>query len=59
MDELLTVDEVAKWLRLKPKTVYAMASGKKIPHSKIGGALRFNRKVLEVWMNQNSVKVTV
>lgn len=59
MEELLTVEEVAKWLRLKPKTVYAMVAARRIPHFKQGGVLRFNRKVLEVWLNQNSVKVTV
>lgn len=57
MDDLMKVDEVAKWLRVKPKTVYEMARTKRIPHSKVAG-LRFSRKALEAWLNQNNVRVT-
>jgi excisionase family DNA binding protein len=43
---LLTVRDVAAWLRVHPKTVYGWASRQAIPTLKIQGALRFRREDL-------------
>jgi excisionase family DNA binding protein len=42
-DDLLTVAEVAEWLRLSRKTVYAWAASGKIPRIRIGNRVRFRR----------------
>ncbi len=47
---LLTADEVATWLKLKPKTVYLMAAKKRLPCVRFGGSLRFDRDVLLRWL---------
>lgn len=47
---LLTVRDVAAWLRVHPKTVYGWASRQAIPTLKIQGALRFRREDLASFM---------
>jgi len=46
--QLLTADEVAKLLRLPASTIYDLARTGRLPHLKIGRALRFSRSDLEV-----------
>jgi len=43
---LLTVRDVATWLKVHPKTVYGWASRQAIPALKVQGALRFRREDL-------------
>jgi excisionase family DNA binding protein len=49
-DDLLTVREAAKLLRLGEITVYRLAQRRKIPAVKVGGSWRFSRGVLEQWL---------
>lgn len=49
---LLTVDEVAAWLKMGPATVRSMAAAGKIPVSKVGREWRFERDVLVAWLRQ-------
>lgn len=46
--QLLTADEVAELLRLPVSTIYDLARNGRLPHLKIGRALRFSRTDLEV-----------
>ena len=48
-DEIMTIDDVAKYLKLKPQTIYTWAQKGKIPAAKIGKEWRFSRKILEKW----------
>lgn len=43
---VLTVQEVSKFLRIKPGTVYRLARKRGIPCTKIGGQWRFNRDAI-------------
>ena len=45
--QLLTVEEVAELLRLPVSTIYELARTGRLPHLKIGWALRFSRSDLE------------
>ena len=45
--QLLTVEEVAELLRLPVSTIYELARTGRLPHLKIGRALRFSRSDLE------------
>ena len=45
--QLLTADEVATLLRLPVSTIYDLARTGRLPHLKIGRALRFSRSDLE------------
>jgi len=47
---LLTLREVADYLRLSPKSVYRLAQTRSVPCLKVGGSWRFRRKELDDWV---------
>jgi len=49
-NEMMTVNDVAEFLKMNPMTIYRMAQQGKIPASKILGCWRFNRKGIEAWI---------
>ncbi|TOD30839.1 DNA-binding protein [Vibrio parahaemolyticus] len=49
-DQILTLKEVAAYLKLAEKTAYRLASEGKLPGFKVGGSWRFKRTDLEVWI---------
>jgi excisionase family DNA binding protein len=49
-DEILTLDEVATYLKAGKKTVYRLAQQGQIPGFKLGGTWRFRRAELHRWM---------
>jgi excisionase family DNA binding protein len=51
---ILTVEEVAHFLRVPKSTVYKLARLGQIPASKIGKHWRFLRKDLQDWMQHRS-----
>ena len=51
-EEILTIDEVAKYLRVSERTVYEWAQRGEIPAGKIGTAWRFKKSDLEKWVNE-------
>lgn len=52
----MTVEEVAKYLRLNPQTVYRRAQAGEIPAVRIGRTLRFPKEVLDEWMRITSLR---
>jgi PTS system nitrogen regulatory IIA component len=50
-DDILTIDEVAKYLRVSERTVYDWAQKGEIPSGKIGAVWRFKKSELEKWVN--------
>ena len=55
-DEILTLKEVAEYLRLAEKTAYRLAQNGKLPGFKVGGSWRFKRKDIESWIEQQKNK---
>ena len=49
--EILTVEEVAEYLRLQPQTIYKWAQEKRIPAVKLGKEWRFRKSVLDRWLD--------
>jgi len=49
-DSLITVKEVADYLKLKEQTVYLLARQNKIPSLKVGGSLRFKKSQIDGWL---------
>lgn len=49
-DEILTIDEVALYLKAGKRTVYRLASSGKLPAFKLGGTWRFRRSDLDQWI---------
>jgi excisionase family DNA binding protein len=52
--EILTVIEVARFLRVPKSTVYKLARVGKLPASKIGKHWRFLRRDIHDWMHSRS-----
>ena len=52
-DEIMTLEEVAAYLKVKPQTIYTWAQEKKIPAAKLGKEWRFKRSVIDAWFNQH------
>jgi PTS system nitrogen regulatory IIA component len=50
-DDILTIDEVAKYLRVSERTVYDWAQRGDIPSGKIGTVWRFKKSEIEQWVN--------
>lgn len=50
-DNILTIDEVAKYLRVSERTVYEWAQKGEIPSGKIGTVWRFKKSEIEKWVN--------
>jgi PTS system nitrogen regulatory IIA component len=50
-EEILTIDEVAKYLRVSDRTVYDWAQKGEIPSGKIGTVWRFKKAEIEQWVN--------
>jgi len=49
--EILTLEEIAHYLRLKPQTIYKWAQEKRIPAVKLGKEWRFRRSVIDRWLD--------
>lgn len=56
-DEILTIDEVAAYLKAGKRTVYRLAANGKLPAFKLGGTWRFRRGDLDKWIESRVGKV--
>lgn len=50
--EILTIREVAEYLKINEKTAYRFAAEGKIPGFKVGGAWRFRKGEIDRWIKQ-------
>jgi excisionase family DNA binding protein len=55
-DQILTLKEVAAYLKLAEKTAYRLASEGKLPGFKVGGSWRFKSSDLEAWIEKQKRK---
>jgi excisionase family DNA binding protein len=55
-EEILTLKEVAQYLKLTEKTAYRLAAEKKLPGFKVGGSWRFKMSDLEAWIEEQKSK---
>lgn len=55
-EQILTLDEVATYLKVGNRTVYRLAAAKKIPAFKVGGIWRFSRADIDGWIRQQSME---
>jgi excisionase family DNA binding protein len=52
--EIMTLREVATYLKIKEKTAYRLAAEGRIPGFKVGGSWRFRMGDLERWIEAQS-----
>lgn len=56
MNELLDVDDLARYLKLRKQTIYNWLNQKKISGMKIGGVWRFDKREIDKWLKSKSQK---
>lgn len=52
MNKLLTVDEVAAWLQVKPRTIYQWVHEGYMPVIKLGALVRFDPASVSAWVKK-------
>ncbi len=55
-NDIMTIDEVASYLKLKLKTAYHLAAKGDIPAFKVGGSWRFRRSEIDKWIKKQETK---
>jgi len=48
--QMMTVDEVARYLKMKTVTIYKHAQQGRIPAFKVGSSWRFKRSTIDEWI---------
>lgn len=54
--EIMTIQEVAEYLRLNEKTTYRLAAEGKLPGFKVGGSWRFRKGEIDRWIVKQEQK---
>lgn len=49
-DEVMTIKEVAEYLKVNERTIYRLAASSGLPAFKVGNSWRFKRSELEAWI---------
>lgn len=49
--DILTIEQVAKHLKLQPQTIYKWAQEGQIPGAKVGKEWRFRKSILDEWLD--------
>jgi len=53
---LITINELSEYLKIKKSTLYSWASSGLIPSYKLNGVLRFEKDEIEEWIKKNKAK---
>jgi excisionase family DNA binding protein len=53
MSEILTVDELAEYLKMSRAKIYQMAQRGELPAAKIGAHWRFRKDIIDNWLLQH------
>ncbi len=56
LDEILTLKELAKYLKLTEKTAYRLAVEGKLLGFKVGGSWRFKSEDVDTWIEEQKDK---
>ena len=54
--DIMTIKELAEYLKLKEKNAYKLAAEGEIPGFKIGGSWRFKKSEIDKWITEQSGK---
>ena len=50
VEPVLTLQDVAAYLKLTEKTIYRLSQRKELPGFKVGGSWRYRRRDLDAWI---------
>jgi excisionase family DNA binding protein len=49
----MTLEEVARYLKIDKSTVYRLVGRQRIPAFKVGNQWRFKKSLVEAWLKEN------
>ncbi|MBC3881563.1 helix-turn-helix domain-containing protein [Undibacterium sp. LX40W] len=52
---ILTIKQVADYLKVTERTIYRLAAAKQIPAFKVGGSWRFSLVDIDAWIKQQII----
>jgi excisionase family DNA binding protein len=58
-DPLLTIPEVARYLKISKSKLYSLVSKEEIPHLKIGRNVRIRHKDLQAWIEKQTNQLSI
>ncbi|MCX8093988.1 MAG: helix-turn-helix domain-containing protein [Candidatus Goldbacteria bacterium] len=56
LSEIMTVKELASYLKMKPVTIYKLAKQGKIPAFRVASFWRFKKDLIDKWLNEETQK---
>ncbi len=56
LNDILTIKDVAEYLKLNEKTTYRLVASGKIPAFKVGGTWRFRQSDINNWIEEQSAQ---
>ena len=57
-EDILTIRDVAEYLKVTEKTVYGLAQKGRLPGFKVGGQWRFKREDIDQWIEDGKEAAT-
>ena len=57
--DILTLKDVAEYLKVTERTIYRLAAAKKIPAFKVGGTWRFSKSEIEQWIKRQTAEAQI
>lgn len=54
VDEVLTIDELAAYLKVAKSTLYKLAQDGKLPGQKVGKHWRFRKATIDQWLSERA-----
>lgn len=52
--EILTIRELSAYLKVTERTIYRLSAARKIPSFKVGGAWRYSKADIDLWIQKQS-----
>ena len=52
--EVMSIDELAEYLKISKSTLYKLAQDDKLPGTKIGKRWRFHKSAIDDWLRQHA-----
>lgn len=54
--DVMTIRELAAYLKMAEKTLYRLAAGGAVPGFKVGGSWRFRKSEIDKWIKRQEAK---
>jgi len=54
---IMTVKEIAEYLRVHESSIYRLSKAGKIPAYKVGRCWRFKKDKIDEWLHQSQIKI--